>query len=84
MLVEHPRWGHPAQIARAYATKLANGAQSAIRWTKMAINKMVEQQQVLNLDFGLATEFMASAGTEDTKEAMAAFQEKRKPNFKGT
>jgi enoyl-CoA hydratase len=70
--------------ARAYAGKLANGAQSAIRWSKMAINKMVEQQQVLNLDFGLATEFMCSEGTEDTKEAMAAFGEKRAPEFKGT
>jgi enoyl-CoA hydratase len=70
--------------ARAYATKLANGAQSAIRWAKMAINKMVEQQQVLNLDFGLATEFMCSAGTQDCAEAMTAFAEKRAPRFKGT
>lgn len=70
--------------ARAYAAKLANGAQSAIRWAKMAVNKMVEQQQVLSLDFGLATEFMCSSGTEDTREAMNAFAEKRRPNFKGT
>jgi enoyl-CoA hydratase len=69
--------------AMAYATKLANGAQSAIRWAKMAVNKMVEQQQVLNLDFGLATEYMCSYGTEDTKEAGRAFVEKRKPVFKG-
>lgn len=69
--------------AMAYATKVANGAQSAVRWTKMAINKMVEQQQLLNLDFGLATEFMCTDGTEDTKEAMKAFVEKRKPVFKG-
>jgi enoyl-CoA hydratase len=70
--------------ARAYAAKLANGAQSAIRWTKMAVNKMVEQQQVLSLDFGLATEFMCSEGSADTKEALAAFAEKRAPKFKGT
>ena len=70
--------------ARAYASKLANGAQSAIRWAKMAVNKMVEQQQVLNLDFGLATEFMCSEGTEDMAEARAAFTEKRAPRFKGT
>lgn len=70
--------------AREYASKLARGAQSAIRWSKMAINKMVEQQQVLSLDFGLATEFMCSAGTEDTREAMAAFSERRPPRFRGT
>lgn len=70
--------------ARAYASKLANGAQSAVRWTKMAVNKMIEQQQALNLDFGMATEFMCSEGTEDTKEAMQAFAEKRRPTFKGT
>ena len=72
------------QHAQTYATKLANGAQNSIRWSKMAINKMVEQQQVLNLDFGLATEFMCSSGSEDTREAMAAFAEKRAPQFKGT
>jgi enoyl-CoA hydratase/carnithine racemase len=70
--------------ARDYAAKLANGAQSAIRWAKLAVNKMVEQQQVLSLDFGLATEFMCSSGTEDTREAMSAFAEKRAPKFKGT
>lgn len=70
--------------ALGYATKLAHGAQSAIRWSKMAVNKMIEQQQVLNLDFGLATEFMCSEGTRDTKEAMAAFAEKRPPRFEGT
>ena len=69
--------------ALAYANKIASGAPAAVRWTKMAINKMVEQQQMLNLDFGLATEFMCSSGTEDTQEAMLAFREKRKPVFTG-
>lgn len=71
------------ESALAYAGKLARGAQSAIRWTKMAINKGIEQQQVLSLDFGLATEFMCSEGTDDIHEARRAFEEKRPPNFKG-
>jgi len=69
--------------AMAYARKLANGAQAAVRWSKMAINKMIEQQQVASLDFGIATEFMCSEGTEDIHEARRAFQEKRDPQFKG-
>jgi enoyl-CoA hydratase len=69
--------------ALKYARKIANGAQSAVRWSKMAVNKMIEQQQVLSLDFGLATEFMCSEGTEDIHEARAAFREKRPPQFKG-
>ena len=35
------RWG--VDRAVAYAQKLANGAQAAVRWSKMAINKMIEQ-----------------------------------------
>jgi len=44
---------------------------------------MIEQQQVLFLDFGLATEFVCSTGTEDILEARDAFSEKREPQFKG-
>ena len=68
--------------AMAYARKVANGAQIAIRWTKMAINKMLYQQLNANLELGLATEQICSS-TEDTQEAMAAFAEKRPPVFKG-
>ena len=74
--------GELMEHALAYAHKVANGAQCAVRWTKMAINKMIEQQQTLNLDFGLATEFMCQR-TEDMQEAMTAFREKRPPNFQG-
>ena len=67
----------------AYARKLASGAQAAIRWSKMAVNKLTEHRQVLALDFGLATEFVCSSGTEDIDEARAAFREKRPPRFQG-
>ena len=69
--------------AMAYATKVANGAQAAVRWSKMAINKLIEQHQGSSLDFGLATEFVCSSGTEDMQEAASAFVEKREPRFKG-
>jgi len=68
--------------ALAYARKLADGAQAAIRWSKLAINKLVLQQLNLTLELGLATEFMCTH-TADQQEAVAAFREKRKPRFSG-
>jgi enoyl-CoA hydratase len=68
--------------ALAYARKLADGAACAIRWSKLAINKLILQQLNLTLELGLATEFMCTQ-TEDNREAAAAFREKRKPVFKG-
>ena len=68
--------------AKAYARSLAEGPQAAIRWTKMAINQAVRQNANLIMDMGLAVEHM-SASTEDMKEAVAAFAEKRKPKFTG-
>jgi enoyl-CoA hydratase len=68
--------------AMAYARKLADGAQCAIRWSKLAINKHVLQSINLTLELGLATEFMCTR-TEDQMEAVAAFREKRAPRFKG-
>ena len=46
--------------ALAYARKLADGAQLAIRWTKLAVNKLILQQLNLTLELGLATEFMCT------------------------
>ena len=68
--------------ARAYATKLAHGAQAAIRFTKLSLNKQLLQQLNMTLELGLATE-SACTTMEASKEARDAFMEKRKPNFKG-
>ncbi len=68
--------------AMAYASQLANGASAAVRWTKMAINRMLWQNLNLVLEMSLATEAL-SVRTEDHKEAVAAFQQKRAPNFRG-
>jgi enoyl-CoA hydratase len=68
--------------AREFARELVERPQPAQRWTKMAINKLIYQQLNTVGDFALTTELL-SAGTEDQKEAVAAFFEKRKPRFTG-
>ncbi len=68
--------------ARAYARTLANKPRPAVRWTKMLINQAIQQGLNQTLALGLATEQLSSH-TEDQKEAMAAFFEKRKPKYTG-
>ncbi len=68
--------------ATAFASKLAHGPQAAIRWTKMAVNQALRQSMNQSLDVGMALEHM-SAGSEDQREAVAAFVEKRAPRFSG-
>ena len=68
--------------AVTYAKLLAEKPRPAVRWTKMLINQAIQQSVVQSLALGLATEQLSSQ-TEDQKEAMAAFFEKRKPNFTG-
>lgn len=68
--------------ALAYARSLAEGPQAAIRWTKLAINQVLWQNLNLVLGLGAATEHL-TAGTEDQREAVAAWVEKRKPKFTG-
>jgi len=68
--------------AMAYAHEVAHLPIAAVRWTKMAINQMLKQQVNLALDFGVAAEHLC-VGTEDMKEAMSAFAQKRAPNFTG-
>ena len=61
------------------ATKLAEGAQSAIRWTKYALNNWLRAMGP-SFDASLALEFMGFAGPE-VKEGLASHREKRKPAF---
>lgn len=68
--------------AREFGLKFANGPSWAQRWTKSAINKTQRQLLELNMDTALATEWLCFA-TEDHKEAVAAFMEKRPGKFKG-
>lgn len=68
--------------ARAIARELADGPPWAIRWTKLAVNKAIRDQVNLILDASFALE-MATFRTEDHREAVRAFVEKRKPRFTG-
>ncbi len=68
--------------AHEIAKELAEGATWAIRWTKLSVNKWLKEQVNLILDTSMALE-IATFRTEDHKEAVRAFIEKRKPDFKG-
>jgi enoyl-CoA hydratase len=61
------------------ATRLAEGAQSAIRWTKYALNNWLRQAGP-TFDASLALEFLGFTG-DDVKEGLASLLEKRKPAF---
>ena len=64
------------------ATKLARGAQSAIRWTKYSLNNWLRQAGP-TFDASLALEFMGFAGPE-VQEGIASHREKRAPRFDPT
>lgn len=67
--------------AMEVAVKLANGAQSAIRWTKHTLNHWFRSQSA-TFDASLAYEFLGFTGT-DPREGLASHAEKREPNFTG-
>jgi enoyl-CoA hydratase len=68
--------------AIAFANELAHGPIAAIRWTKMAINQQIQQSINTTLNFSVAAEHL-TAHTEDMREAVTAFAEKRDPKFTG-
>ncbi|HYI61439.1 MAG TPA: enoyl-CoA hydratase/isomerase family protein [Acidimicrobiales bacterium] len=63
------------------AVQLAGGAQSAIRWTKQALNNWYRAQSGI-FDASLAYEFFGFAGP-DAREGLASHTEKRAPRFDG-
>jgi enoyl-CoA hydratase len=74
--------GHAYEEAVKLAKRLQAGPKLAVRWTKHSLNKLVQQQYNLAMDTSLALE-MVTLLTEDHKEGVSAFLEKRKPSFKG-
>lgn len=63
------------------AVQLANGAQSAIRWTKLSLNHWYRSQSAI-LDASVAYEILGFAGP-DAREGLASHMEKREPRFSG-
>ena len=61
------------------ATRLAEGAPNAIRWTKYAMNNWLRMAGPI-FDASLAMEFMGW-GSPDAREGLAAHREKRRPSF---
>lgn len=74
--------GETVDRALALAAQIASKAPQAVRLAKTAVLKTYEQQ----LNFGLTFErdaFCSLFNTDDRLEGIAAFKEKRKPDFKG-
>lgn len=68
--------------ATAFARRLAAGAPLAVRYTKLAVNKLVKD--ALNVSFDAATALeLVTFRSEDHQEALAALREKRRPRFTG-
>ncbi len=68
--------------AVALAQKIAKNSPMAVRFAKEAVLKAFESPLSEGLDYERKMFYMLF-GTEDQKEGMAAFVEKRKPEFKG-
>ena len=68
-------------LPKAYevADRLAAGSQTAIRWTKYALNNWLRQAGP-SFDTSLALEFMGFGGP-DVHEGLAALRERRPPRF---
>ena len=61
------------------ADRLASGRQTAIRWTKYALNNWLRQAGP-SFDASLALEFMGFAGP-DVQEGVASLRARRPPQF---
>ena len=69
-------------VAQVVDGRLAAGAPLAVKYTKMAVNKLVKD--ALNIAFDTSTALeMVTFKSDDHREALAAAADKREPEFKG-
>jgi enoyl-CoA hydratase len=68
-------------VALEVAVRLAGGSQSAVRWTKYALNNWLRMAGP-TFDTSLALEFLGFSGP-DVREGVAAFRDKRPARFTG-
>ncbi|VWX50185.1 enoyl-CoA hydratase/isomerase family protein [Novosphingobium sp. 9U] len=66
----------------SYARRMARGAQSAIRYTKIAANIGLREKLTSVLEASIAFEGL-SRHTDDYREGVMSFVEKRRPTFTG-
>jgi enoyl-CoA hydratase len=70
------------RVAMEFATRLGAGAPLAVRYTKLAVNKLVKDALNVAFDTSTALELLTFK-SEDHREALAALAEKRVPKFRG-
>lgn len=69
-------------VALTFANRLAKGAPLALRYTKLAVNKLIKD--ALNVSFDTATALeIVTMQSADHGEALEAIKEHREPAFKG-
>jgi enoyl-CoA hydratase len=74
--------GEALNAARELATEISANGPLAVRHAKAAANRTLDVDLVSGLEFE-ADQFALLFATEDAREGMNAFGEKRKPEFEG-
>ncbi len=74
--------GEALNAAQQLATEISKNGPLAVRYAKAAANKAFDVDIVSGLEYE-TDQFALLFSTEDAKEGMGAFSEKRKPEFKG-
>ncbi len=74
--------GEALNTARELAAEIAANGPVAVRHAKVAVNKAQDLDLISGLEYE-ADQFALLFSTEDAREGMGAFIEKRKAEFKG-